>query len=340
MSAYKAFITSPYVRQARSPGEEEDAANTCLLKSNVFIHMFYKWKQVAMETSRLRAFCALVETGNLREAAKVVHLSPGALSKSIQQLEIELNAQLFLRSKQRLILNAKGETAYKAAKRILEESEQLKRSLTEAVQESLVLRLGSYSTFTTYFLGPLLKEVMGENPLAIHPLLPGEIEAALLDRTIDLGITSFPVAHEQVHLEKVSEFEMGVYARRGAFAGVAFEQLPFAVPFIKFSHASIGGRTLDAWPDSQARTIKYYINGLESLLEACRNGSAAAVFPKFVVDLHNQQVKEGYRLEPRALPAKMKKISLNVFLLTRKAEAKGPFYDGVRQTLRKVCSRR
>jgi len=291
-----------------------------------------------METSCLRSFCALVETGNLREAAKIAHLSPGALSKAVRRLETELNAELFIRSKQRLFLSKEGRTAYQFARRILQESELLQNALIESKQESGVRRIGSYSTFTTYLLGPFFTDVLGEDQLAIHPLLPGQIEKALLDRVADIGLTSFPVSHESLRFDRVGEFEMCIYTRRGAFSGVASEDMPFAVPFVRFSEASIGGEILDAWPVTHTRKIKFHINGLESLLETCRNGVAAAVFPKFVVELHNQKVKAQFHLEARALPPKMGKIVLKLFMVTRAEDPRGAFYDNFRKMLRGVCS--
>lgn len=291
-----------------------------------------------MDISQLRAFCVLVETGNLREASKTIHLSPGALSKGIQKLESELNVKLFARVKQRLILNDHGRSAYQIAKRILQEAELLKEIAMGRNLDSSIFRIGSYSTFTTYFMGPLLKERLGDEKIVVQPFLPGEIEKALLDRIVDIGITTFPISHESLRLDSVIEFEMGIFARRGNLDNVPFEELPFAIPFVKFDETSIGGKALDGWPEFPVRRVKYYMDSLETLLETCRQGLAAAVFPKFVVRLHNDEVLMKYRLRMHDLPQKMDKIKFKAFLVTRNADALSPFYRDIRESMKRICS--
>ena len=46
--------------------------------------------------NRLRYFCTVADTGSLRAASEILHLSPAALSKAIKLLEEELEQELLV----------------------------------------------------------------------------------------------------------------------------------------------------------------------------------------------------------------------------------------------------
>lgn len=52
-----------------------------------------------MDTQKLRHLLAIVEHGTFSDAARAVHLTQPALSRSIRALEDELRAQLFDRAR-------------------------------------------------------------------------------------------------------------------------------------------------------------------------------------------------------------------------------------------------
>src|SRR5699024_8691609 len=52
----------------------------------------------SMERTQLVHFVAVVEAGGFNRAARSLHISQPALSKSIKALEVELGAQLFQRT--------------------------------------------------------------------------------------------------------------------------------------------------------------------------------------------------------------------------------------------------
>jgi len=54
---------------------------------------------MSVEIRELRAFAAVAEEGSLSAAARRLHLSQSALSRTIQSLERQLGVQLLLRSR-------------------------------------------------------------------------------------------------------------------------------------------------------------------------------------------------------------------------------------------------
>lgn len=62
-----------------------------------------------MEIRRVKSFRTIVEAGGLTKAASLMHVTPGALSKSMRQLEREVGQRLFNREGRALRLTEPGQ---------------------------------------------------------------------------------------------------------------------------------------------------------------------------------------------------------------------------------------
>lgn len=78
-----------------------------------------------METKHIRYFCTVYEQKSINKAAKQLYISPQGLSKIIGQLEAELNAELFLRTKQGMVPTETGTYFYKYSRSIFYKLEEL-----------------------------------------------------------------------------------------------------------------------------------------------------------------------------------------------------------------------
>lgn len=68
----------------------------------------------------MRTFCAVAESGSFSSAARRLHLTRSAVSKSIRKLEDELQARLFHRSTRRISLTEAGEVYFQHARLALQ----------------------------------------------------------------------------------------------------------------------------------------------------------------------------------------------------------------------------
>ena len=84
-----------------------------------------------MDEKDLEIFLALAETGNLTHTAEKLYLAQPTLSKRLQNMEAELGAPLFLRSKQGLTLTPAGETARDTFRRMSGELETLRERIQQ-----------------------------------------------------------------------------------------------------------------------------------------------------------------------------------------------------------------
>lgn len=291
-----------------------------------------------MDTNRLKYFCAVAESGSVRGAAELLHVSPPALSKAIHILEEELGIKLFVRSGRSILLTDAGFRLAEKSRAILKEIDNLKISADEersAVQE---LKIATFEVFSTYFLKALDLTGWGENPLTIHDVLPGELERALVERHVDVGITYMPVPVPELDFLKITSIEMGVYTAKGVFPNIPQPELPFVVPVSPIYGAPSRVRGLDGWPeDAYPRNVRYQVTLLESALELCRGGKAAGYFPSFVVNAHNKQVKEAYQLTRRTSPYCGRTCKTDVFLVKRKTDHESKTMKQLAKAIRLMC---
>ena len=68
-----------------------------------------------MDEKDLQIFLTLADTGNLTRTAEKLYLAQPTLSKRLQNMESELGATLFLRSKQGVTLTPAGERHRKSS---------------------------------------------------------------------------------------------------------------------------------------------------------------------------------------------------------------------------------
>ena len=291
-----------------------------------------------VDIDRLRYFRTVVEAGGLTRAAKLLHITPGALSKAVRQLESEAGWSLFSREGRALVLTDAGRALYGASERVLDEYQRMRDTMAGTALRQRRLRLGSFEMFTTYFLGGLLQGELAESDVQVLELGPQEIGNAALDHQIDVGLTYVPYPDPGLCFEQIAAMEFGIYARRGAFEGVPFAEIPFAIPNRPVRHSAHGLLRLDSWPTgAPARNVSYRFGLLESALEMARRGHCALFVPDAIVALHNQTVRRAYTLARMRNPPGMKAARQMVYLLTRRGDPKDEQIDSIIAGVKRLC---
>ncbi|MEL6547707.1 MAG: LysR family transcriptional regulator, partial [Myxococcota bacterium] len=77
----------------------------------------------------VRLFLAVVESGSLSAAARVLRLGQPTVSRRIAELEERLQAQLFVRSSEGAVVTAEGRALLPAARRMSEAAADWRRAL-------------------------------------------------------------------------------------------------------------------------------------------------------------------------------------------------------------------
>jgi DNA-binding transcriptional LysR family regulator len=291
-----------------------------------------------MDIDRIRYFQALNETGNLRKAAELLHISPAALSKAMRILAEETQLKLFIPEGRGIIITDKGRAFAERSRPLLQEYERLLKNHREEAPQIKKLRIASFEVFTTHLMGPLIRDYFRNYEVSLYELVPGQIEDAVLNGRVDFGITYIPLPQGSLDFVKILDLEMGLYWRDGAFDRKDFAQIPFAAPVTPIEGSPTKVQGLDGWPDDRVpRFIPFRFTMLESALELCRQGLAAGYFPKFVVDLHNATVKTAFQLKLQKLPSAKIDPLQSVYVVKRKAVLENTEMRLLAKGLRTLC---
>lgn len=138
--------------------------------------------------SDISTFVRAAETGNFTRAARVLRLTPSAVSKSVARLEAELGVKLFHRSPRQITLTGDGEFFYAACRQSMSGVEAARSLLSGDAQPWCgKLRLAVPVSFGQYVVAPALGAW-----LAAHPGL--EVELVLTDRHVDMTAERFDLA--------------------------------------------------------------------------------------------------------------------------------------------------
>ncbi|GGC63564.1 LysR family transcriptional regulator [Undibacterium terreum] len=118
-----------------------------------------------MDLRKLRHMVVLAEELNFARAARKVHLTQSALSRSIQTLEEELGGRLFDRDLHGVALTAIGRQVEKRARKLLLDAGNLQYEVLQMQQYELGdVKLGAGPFPGATFLPPILAELMRDHP--------------------------------------------------------------------------------------------------------------------------------------------------------------------------------
>lgn len=77
-----------------------------------------------MNERQLRYFCTIAREENIQKAAAVLHKDSSTLTRTVKNMEEEIDAPLFKRTREGLVLTAEGETTIRFARKVLETTKE------------------------------------------------------------------------------------------------------------------------------------------------------------------------------------------------------------------------
>jgi DNA-binding transcriptional LysR family regulator len=128
----------------------------------------------------MAVFVRAVETGGFSSAARMLGLTPSAVSKVISRLEDRLGVRLLHRTTRTLSLTHEGVAFYQRSIRILREIDEAEQAISQFhAAPRGTLKVNAAVAFATYQIVPLLPEFLGLYQ-DIH------LELTVNDRVVDL----------------------------------------------------------------------------------------------------------------------------------------------------------
>jgi LysR family glycine cleavage system transcriptional activator len=233
----------------------------------------------------LRAFSRAAETLSFKEAAAELNLSPSAVSRQIQSLEVHLGVALFRRLNPGLEITAEGRRYLEAVNRVLGELRRAQEGF--AVPSSGPLRVSALESFTESWLIPHLADFE-----RAHPGIELQVEATLryadFDRDpVDVAIRFGTGPWADLHSEPIVDLTYFPVCSPTLLAG----ESPLREPADLRSHTIIHvSQTPDAWDDwlrhagvaglKPRRSVTY--DHLSIALSAAESGHGVALSSEFL----------------------------------------------------------
>jgi DNA-binding transcriptional LysR family regulator len=290
-----------------------------------------------MEINKLKYFKVIYESRSIRKAAELLKMSPGSLSKSIKSLEVELNIQLFKADGRNIVPTEVGIETYKKAIKLLDSYDEFSKDVEEKVNSTKVLKIATWEVFSTYLIASICKNeqhIKDFNILALERV-PSSLEKAIISGQADIGITYEPIPHTDLEFIKIKSFKFNVYCAKHVEDDCL--KLPFAVPITAITDSIFNTKSLDSWPKNISRNIKYQFEMLETALETTRSGLSLIHCPDFVALLQNKYLKSHFTLIPISYNSKMKTVSKDIYLVTRRNYPESTLAKKVAKAVRMNC---
>jgi len=278
-----------------------------------------------------------MSTDSLTRAAIVLGVSAGALSKSLAVLSDELGFPLYEAAGRGLRLTRQARELLPQIQNILASVDALGTVKPNPLASSKTLRVATFESFSGRLSASLMASLRGEFELEMHELLPSEIEDALLDNVVDVGITYQPIPRKGVRYQKILNARMGVYGSL-RFRNREIAELPFVAPLAESSSGMSRAKGLDGWDEvSCRRNVRHRVDLLETGLQLASAGEAVIFIPHFLARAFNQQsiVERRLHLFDLKIPAKMG--SQDIFIVSREDDSDSTAVRKMARFIRAEC---
>ena len=288
-----------------------------------------------IDLNKLHYFRSVVEVGKLREAATLLSISPGALSRAIRSLGDDLGDELFHGEGRSFQITEFGKLVYYHSCKLVEEGRSFEKLIRGKLEQDIELRLATFEVFSTHLLAQAICQEFGDGQrLHVLERVPGDLENSIQSGDADVGITYLPQPMEGVGFLKICPFSFGVYVSENMRQHVPIESLPFAVPV---TYLDWQGRrhvkSLDCWPVSVPRKEVYRFEMLETAIQTTLRGTSAIHCPDFFARCHN---KGSAKNRLRRLSTPFKPVSRDVYIVMSDDRIETPAIKKLARAIRQI----
>ena len=249
-----------------------------------------------MDQRTLRQFITLAETLHFGRASELSHVSPSALSRNIQQLEVEVGVTLFDRDNRSVALTRQGSTFLDYARDALAQWDVMRhRLLEEAGELRGEVRMYCSVTASYSFLFDLLSRFREDYPhieIKLHTGDPDNAIARVMAGDEDIAIGARPdVLPGGLAFKPIAESPLVFIAPAddAQFAGLAKRKPNAArwsqIPMI-LSESGLSRRRVDRWfrKLGVAPIVYAQVAGNEAIVSMVSLGFGVGIVPQIVLD--------------------------------------------------------
>lgn len=254
-----------------------------------------------MKIRQLRIFKTVCEEGSITKAGEKLFMTQPAVSQTINDLEKDLNIQLFDRNARKIILNETG-------KLFLIKSEQLLKLYDELIEnarfleENATLKIGSSITIANFIL-PLslleFEEACNQTPIKVSVDNARTIENMVINNVVDIGLIEGVIHSQELINIPISSFKLSVIcSSTHPFANCDSIEVETLVKE-RLLLREVGSAIRDVFDSALLlHDIKIFpiwtsVNS-QALIQAVKNGLGISVLPRILVEkeIENNEIVE------------------------------------------------
>lgn len=146
-----------------------------------------------LELQQIEQLVAVADCGTLSAAAEALHISQSAMSRSVQRLEAELGVTLFVRSRNRIVLNEVGRRAVDYARVLLQAAQNFSEDVQAYAEKISTFRIGCSAPAPLRRLSQELHEAFPTLPVAEELKNTAQLVEGLRQGHYRLILSEFPV---------------------------------------------------------------------------------------------------------------------------------------------------
>ncbi len=162
----------------------------------------------------------IVEAGSIRGAAESLTISPSALNRHIQALEVDLAIQIFDRLTKGVRLSTEGELFFKFALRQMASFEQLQSQINDIKGlRTGVVRIGVSADLGLKFIHTQIAEYQNDHPgvsFEVKVVTQDVLETALSSNQIDIALFYQPILGRNLQVIHAIETQVHAVLPNGA----------------------------------------------------------------------------------------------------------------------------
>ena len=238
----------------------------------------------------LPAFRAVAEHQHLSKAARALHLSPPAVSRTLRLLEGALGHPLFHRRGRGIQLNDEGRLLLAQVRDAMRWVEEAMGRIDERGHSGSV-HVGALGVAAHVHVPLLVSRLVQEHPGFVPVVTtppPEQVTDRLLQGRLDLVLSSAAAAAPELTVIRLTDVTNSVYCGPGhplhGAAQPSQEELltfPFVAP-----PRNERGITDEGWPPDCRRVVACELDRMLAGVEACSSGAFLAVLPDVLAQRH------------------------------------------------------
>lgn len=167
----------------------------------------------AIQLGSIQLFCKAAELGSFTAAAKVLGVTPAAVSRSVQRIEERLGVRLFARSTRQIRLTEDGRLYYEKCQQALAQIEEAENALTgHQANPSGLVRISVPTTYGHCRVLPLLPKFRARYPQITVEINISNRNIDFVEEGYDLAIRLGTPQDSRLVARKLEDATLGVFA--------------------------------------------------------------------------------------------------------------------------------